>query len=351
MPAAVRSRLDAKWSGRPASYVPRTRHRLPGGTPQFTNRPFLETSPYLLQHAHNPVNWFPWGDEAFEEARQRGVPVLLSVGYSTCHWCHVMEEESFEDEEIARVMNESYVSIKVDREERPDLDGIYMTAVQMLTGRGGWPMTVWLTADRKPYFGGTYFPARDGDRGSSIGFLTMLRRFSSAHAAQPERIAQASEQLASALRQHLLGAAASRGLPGAEALSGARSALQSSFDSREGGVAGAPKFPSSMPVRLLLRLHRRTGDPELLKMRVCCEPSRRASPARPWDSRRCYWRWTSTSTRRRRSSWWREAVSTRRRRCSSRCAAPLCPTGSSCWVSRGRSSRGSRRLSRSSGTR
>jgi uncharacterized protein YyaL (SSP411 family) len=158
------------------NYKPRTKHILSDGWAKYTNRLFLETSPYLLQHAHNPVNWYPWGDEAFETAKKLNRPVLLSVGYSTCHWCHVMEEESFEDEEIARYLNKNYIAIKVDREERPDIDAIYMSAVQALTGRGGWPMTVWLTPDRKPFYGGTYFPARDGDRGAGIGFLTLLKK-------------------------------------------------------------------------------------------------------------------------------------------------------------------------------
>ena len=146
---------------RGGKYKPRTRHILPDGWAKYTNRLFLESSPYLLQHAHNPVNWYPWGDEAFETAKKLNRPILLSIGYSTCHWCHVMEEESFEDEEIARYINENYIAIKVDREERPDVDAIYMSAVQALTGSGGWPMTVWLTPDRKPFYGGTYFPARD----------------------------------------------------------------------------------------------------------------------------------------------------------------------------------------------
>ncbi len=145
------------------------------GGHKHTNRLALETSPYLLQHAHNPVNWYPWGDEAFAEARRLGRPVFLSIGYSTCHWCHVMEEESFEDEEIAAFLNEHYVCIKVDREERPDVDAIYMSAVQALTGSGGWPMSVWLTPEREPFFGGTYFPPRDGARGARHGFLTVLR--------------------------------------------------------------------------------------------------------------------------------------------------------------------------------
>jgi uncharacterized protein YyaL (SSP411 family) len=129
------------------------------------NRLADELSPYLLQHAHNPVSWWPWSDAAFEEARRLDRPVLLSVGYSTCHWCHVMERESFEDEEIAAYINANYIAIKVDREERPDVDAVYMTVVQLMTGGGGWPMTVVMLPDRRPYFGGTYFPPRDGDRG------------------------------------------------------------------------------------------------------------------------------------------------------------------------------------------
>jgi len=163
-PALARRLAEAVAAMGPG-YAPRTHHLDAAGRPRFTNRLVLERSPYLLQHAHNPVSWWPWGDEAFEEARRSGRPVFLSVGYSTCHWCHVMERESFEDEEIARVLNERFVPIKVDREERPDVDAIYMTAVQLLTGGGGWPMSVWLTPEREPFFGGTYFPPRDGARG------------------------------------------------------------------------------------------------------------------------------------------------------------------------------------------
>ena len=170
--AGLRTALAAKGS----DYEPRTHHFNADGSPKYTNRLILESSPYLLQHAHNPVNWYPWGDEAFEMARKLGRPILLSVGYSTCHWCHVMERESFEDEEIARYLNENYIAIKVDREERPDIDSIYMTAVQLMTRRGGWPMTVWLTPDGQPFYGATYIPARDGDRGVQHGFLTILGR-------------------------------------------------------------------------------------------------------------------------------------------------------------------------------
>ena len=172
-------------------------------THKHTNRLIHETSPYLLQHAHNPVDWRPWGDEAFDEARRLGKPVFLSIGYSTCHWCHVMEEESFEDEEIAAAMNDLYVSIKVDREERPDVDAIYMTAVQALTGSGGWPMSVWLTPDREPFFGGTYFPPRDGARGARHGFLTVLRDVREAYVSDPERVGRATAALVAAVRTRM----------------------------------------------------------------------------------------------------------------------------------------------------
>jgi uncharacterized protein len=201
--AALSERLRSAWEGRKNDYVPRTRHLLADGSPAYVNRLFLESSPYLLQHAHNPVNWFPWGDEAFETARRLGRPVLLSVGYSTCHWCHVMEEESFEDEEVARTINENYIPIKVDREERPDIDGIYMTAVQALTGSGGWPMTVWLTPDREPFAGGTYFPPRDGDRGARVGLISLLRERGTLYREQPARVRAAAADLARRVREGL----------------------------------------------------------------------------------------------------------------------------------------------------
>ncbi len=140
------------------------------------NRLADETSPYLLMHAHNPVDWYPWGAEAFEKARKENKLIFLSIGYSSCHWCHVMERESFMDDEIAKFLNEHFVSIKVDREERPDVDDIYMTAVQLVTQHGGWPLTAFLTPDAKPFFGGTYFPARTGDRGARVGFLDLIKQ-------------------------------------------------------------------------------------------------------------------------------------------------------------------------------
>jgi len=260
------AKLAAKWSERDPDYKPRTRHLRADGSPKYINRLFLASSPYLLQHAHNPVNWFPWGDEAFDVAREQGRPVLLSVGYSTCHWCHVMEEESFEDEEIARYLNENYIIIKVDREERPDVDSIYMTAVQMLTGRGGWPMTVWLTPDRKPFFGGTYFPARDGDRGASSGFLTLLRRLKEAYEAQPDKIAQVSSDLSENIRRKLSPDSGEKELAGVQVLEAAAEYYRSRYDATDGGLSGAPKFPSSLPIRFLLRYHRRAQDAGTLRM-------------------------------------------------------------------------------------
>ncbi|GAO03374.1 thioredoxin domain-containing protein [Anaeromyxobacter sp. PSR-1] len=238
-----------------------------GAAPRFTNRLALERSPYLLQHAHNPVSWWAWGDEAFEEARRTGRPVFLSVGYSTCHWCHVMERESFEDEEIARVLNERYVAIKVDREERPDVDAVYMTAVQLLTGSGGWPMSVWLTPDREPFFGGTYFPPRDGVRGPARGVLSILHEIADLWARDPDRIRSATGALVEAVRTALAPAGpAAAEVPGPEPIEHAVTLLERSFDERHGGLRRAPKFPSNVPVRLLLRHHRRTGEERSLRM-------------------------------------------------------------------------------------
>ena len=258
--------LADAWIVRDRGYTPRTRHLQPDGSPKYTNRLFLESSPYLRQHAHNPLNWYPWGDEAFELARQLGRPVLLSVGYSTCHWCHVMEEESFDDEEIARYLNENYIAIKVDREVRPDIDAIYMTAVQMMTGRGGWPMTVWLTPDREPFSGGTYFPARDGDRGVSMGFLTMLRRMKEAYDEEPDRVVEVAAQMAQLIRERMVPAGRGEGLPEAQVLHAVAEYYRERFDPTYGGLAGAPKFPSGLSPRLLLRHHRRTGDEQSLEM-------------------------------------------------------------------------------------
>ena len=223
--------------------------RAGGEEPRFTNRLIGETSPYLLQHAHNPVDWYPWGDDAFAEAARRGVPVFLSVGYSTCHWCHVMEAESFEDIEVARVLNDRYVAIKVDREERPDVDAVYMTAVQALSGRGGWPMSVWLDAERRPFFAGTYFPARDGDRAGSRGLLSILEELADIVRDEPTRVAEAARSITTAVRAAMAGAAGGDALPGTEPLDAALRFTARIYDRVHGGVRGAPKFPSSLPVR------------------------------------------------------------------------------------------------------
>ena len=247
-------------------YVPHAKHKNADGTPTYTNRLILEASPYLLQHAHNPVDWFAWGEEAFARARALGRPVFLSIGYSTCHWCHVMEDESFEDEEVARFLNEHYVAIKVDREERPDLDAVYMTFVQSLTGSGGWPMTVWLTPQKEPFFGGTYFPPRSGV-GGRRGLLEVLADQSQRFAADPNGIAEGARRLLDRLR-----VAVAPPLPGdfpsARVLRAARTEAASSFDPAWGGARGAPKFPSSFPIELLLRIGRRERDLEATRMAV-----------------------------------------------------------------------------------
>jgi uncharacterized protein YyaL (SSP411 family) len=263
LPPRLRAALEAKGAG----YVPRT-HHLEGGRPTFTNRLVLESSPYLLQHAHNPVNWYPWGDEAFEDARRLGRPVFLSIGYSTCHWCHVMEGESFEDEEIAAYMNQHYVCIKVDREERPDIDAIYMAATQRLTGSGGWPMSVFLLPDRAPFFAGTYFPPRDGARGAQHGFLSILRELRKTYDNDPARVKQAADALSNAVQQEMAGGgkAQSEAIPGVEVITQTVDYYKRAFDTVHGGLRRAPKFPSNVPVRLLLRHHRRTGDAQALQM-------------------------------------------------------------------------------------
>jgi uncharacterized protein YyaL (SSP411 family) len=223
----------------------------------MANRLANETSPYLLQHAHNPVDWYPWGDEAFARARAEDKPVLLSVGYSACHWCHVMERESFENAAIARLMNEHFVSIKVDREERPDVDAVYMNAVQALTGHGGWPMTVFLTPDGRPFYGGTYFPPED--RHNMPGFPRVLTGMAKAYREQRGQIDQRAEQITEHLRR-ALPAGQERGDLVPELLDQAARALWQNFDPQQGGFGGAPKFPAAMALDFLLRHWKRTGD-------------------------------------------------------------------------------------------
>jgi uncharacterized protein YyaL (SSP411 family) len=225
----------------------------------MANRLAGESSPYLLQHAGNPVDWWPWGEEAFAEARRSDRPVLLSVGYSACHWCHVMAHECFENQAIAALMNQLFVNIKVDREERPDVDSVYMQAVQALTGSGGWPMTVFLTPQAVPYFGGTYFPPED--RGGMRGFPVVLRAAADAYHTRRDAVAQAGEQLRQALAPPRL----RRGdEPTRAQLDQAAQALVQQTDRRHGGFGGAPKFPHGAAVDLLLRRHRAGGDAAML---------------------------------------------------------------------------------------
>ncbi|MFJ9372254.1 thioredoxin domain-containing protein [Streptomyces sp. NPDC101455] len=233
------------------------------------NRLAHETSPYLLQHADNPVDWWPWSEEAFAEARRRGVSVLLSVGYSSCHWCHVLARESFEDEAVAAYMNEHFVSIKVDREERPDVDAVYMEAVQAATGQGGWPMTVFLTPDAEPFYFGTYFPPVP--RHGMPSFRQVLEGVRSAWTDRRDEVAEVAGKITRDLSQREIDYGGTEA-PGEEELSGALLGLTREYDPQRGGFGGAPKFPPSMALEFLLRHHARTGSEGALEMaRDTCE--------------------------------------------------------------------------------
>jgi uncharacterized protein YyaL (SSP411 family) len=228
-----------------------------------TNRLINETSPYLLQHAHNPVDWFPWGEEAFELARRAQKPVLLSIGYSACHWCHVMEHESFENEAIAKLMNENFVNIKVDREERPDLDQIYMNAVQMMTQHGGWPMTVFLTPEGVPFYAGTYFPPQD--RYNMPGFPRVLIGLADAYRERPEEIQETAASILEGLKQSTA-TIESKEILEPDLLETAYRGIIRTYDSTNGGFGGAPKFPPAMALEFLLHTHYRTAEPQALEI-------------------------------------------------------------------------------------
>ncbi len=259
-------RLAEALNTREEGYQPRTEHLNEDGSPRFTNRLILESSPYLNQHAHNPVDWHPWGEDAFEKARRLGKAVFLSVGYSTCHWCHVMERESFEDIEIATFINSNFVPIKVDREERPDVDNVYMEAVRLLTRRGGWPMTVVMTPGRQPFFGGTYFPARDGDRGRGRGLLTILTELANEYANDRDSVVARAAELTARL-QAVNQSRAPGSIPRAAAVfAPSVGALGTAFDRTWGGFGRAPKFPRPVLLDLLMRYHRRTGEPHARDM-------------------------------------------------------------------------------------
>ncbi|HSE30782.1 MAG TPA: thioredoxin domain-containing protein [Pyrinomonadaceae bacterium] len=230
---------------------------------EFTNHLINETSPYLLQHAHNPVEWYPWGVAAFEKAKAENKPVLLSIGYSACHWCHVMAHESFEDEAIAELMNQYFVNIKVDREERPDLDQIYMNAVQMMTHHGGWPMTVFLTPDGVPFYGGTYFPPQD--RYNMPGFPRILISVAEAYRDRPEDVSATSTSILKELERVSVATGSEQPIS-EETLSAAYVGLIRAYDSTNGGFGGPPKFPPSMALEFLLRTHARTRQDEPLNI-------------------------------------------------------------------------------------
>ncbi len=228
-----------------------------------TNHLIHESSPYLLQHAHNPVDWYPWGEGAFQKAKQENKPILLSIGYSACHWCHVMEVESFENEEIAKLMNGNFVNIKVDREERPDLDEIYMNAVQMLTGRGGWPMTVFLTPETQPFYGGTYFPPED--RYGVPGFPKVLKAVAQAYRERPQDVEKSVGQILEALNR-LTTVQESQRPFSREVIAQSAEQLAQAYDPDYGGLGRAPKFPNVGVFELFLRHYRRSKERRYLEM-------------------------------------------------------------------------------------
>ncbi len=230
---------------------------MPPTEPAIANRLSREKSPYLLQHAHNPVDWLPWGEEAFAKARQENKPIFLSIGYSTCHWCHVMAHESFESEKVAAIMNREFVNIKVDREERPDVDRVYMTFVQATTGGGGWPMSVWLTPELKPFVGGTYFPPED--RYGQPGFSKVLERIAAAWKQDHEKIAEQGTQIIAALAQAEAAGGDAVQL-GAAALDAAYQQIARSYDAHEGGFGTSPKFPRPVTLNFLFRIYARARE-------------------------------------------------------------------------------------------
>jgi uncharacterized protein YyaL (SSP411 family) len=230
---------------------------------KFTNRLAKEKSPYLLQHAHNPVDWYPWGAEAFEKSKKDDKPIFLSIGYSTCHWCHVMEHESFEDEDVAKFLNEHFVPIKVDREERPDVDQIYMAAVQAMTSHGGWPLSAWLTPELKPFMGGTYFPKED--RFGRPGFITILKRIDELWKSKRDELNESGNQLAEHLKK--MSAADVPGEVKIDAvLEKGYFLMERGFEPQFGGFSQQPKFPHSTTIQFLLRHHVRTGNKKALEM-------------------------------------------------------------------------------------
>lgn len=244
-----------------ADHLPETRYWSAAGKPKYTNQLILSGSPYLLQHAHTPVDWFPWSEETFEHARSANKPVFLSVGYSTCHWCQVMKRESFEDEEIARLLNERFISVKVDREELPDVDSIYMEFLQITTGEGGWPLNVFLTPEKRPIFASSYLPARDGDRGVKLGLLTYLKVMSRSWS-DPRLLAQGEAPL-KVLSDYALQSPVP--LLNLEWLNEAAERWMADYDEDWGGFTDPPKFVRPAMLEALLRAWHNAGDPRLLE--------------------------------------------------------------------------------------
>jgi uncharacterized protein YyaL (SSP411 family) len=232
----------------------------PASSPEtrYVNHLINEKSPYLLQHAHNPVDWYPWGDEAFAKARKENKPIFLSIGYSTCHWCHVMERESYSDPEIAKIMNANFVNIKVDREERPDVDSIYIAFVEATTGNAGWPLNVWLTPDLKPFVGGTYFPAKDSS--GQPFFRKVLLQIANEWKVRQDRILSSSEKITNQLQQYAQSANSAGQAVNREILQKAYDELAQSFDSKSGGFDSAPKFPRPVVLNFLLHTYARSPD-------------------------------------------------------------------------------------------
>ena len=221
-----------------------------------------EKSPYLLQHAENPVDWYPWGEEAFQKAKEEDKPIFLSIGYSTCHWCHVMAHESFEDPDVAKLLNEVFVSIKVDREERPDIDSIYMSVCQIMTGSGGWPLTIFMTPDKKPFFAGTYFPKEN--RFGRIGIIELINRVKNLWNSEKDEILRSADQITLALQNNTTEAPGDK--LNQKVLKDTFNQLKKRFDSKNGGFGERPKFPTPHNLLFLLRYWKRTGDDEALEM-------------------------------------------------------------------------------------
>lgn len=239
-------------------------HLTEEGNYKYTNHLIHAESPYLLQHAHNPVNWYQWGEEAFEKARRENKPIFLSIGYSTCHWCHVMRRESFSDPETAEVLNEHFVSIKVDREERPDVDQVYMTFVQATTGSGGWPLNVWLTPELKPFFGGTYFPPED--RYGRRSFKSMLLAVAESWEGNQEEILSSSERIVQQLQSFQNVAASKETELKEDLLQQGYEQIEQTYDGRHGGFGSAPKFPRPVSLGFMFRYYHRTGNKKALEM-------------------------------------------------------------------------------------